>query len=581
MQYRLIENSLNDQHRVLETILFNRGVIDSKKYLHLNDSHNVKDNVLCGYYNLNNIEDAINTFDYHYSDRNNIGILVDSDPDGYTSAAIMYQYIKAMDETYPVKYFVQPKNKAHGLNGLDLSMFDDIDLLIIPDAGTNDIKECNELVDNGKTVLIFDHHEQENNKVQSEAIIVNNQMSDEYKNKDLSGVGIVYNFLCALDNYYWQAYADSFIDLVALGNISDVMDLRSYETRYLVNCGLTSIKNKFFQELLNAQSYSTKDIISIHNIAWYITPILNALIRIGSYEDRVLLFRAFIDDYEEFDYKKRGGEIVKETIYERAARLCKNAKGRQDKARDKIFEQLLAKADLNDKVCVIEVDDEDNEVGGIVGLSAMKLSDAIQRPCIIVKRMTDDDGNEVLSGSCRNYNNSPVEDLKEVINGTNQFIFCQGHANAAGVSMYADNLESAKKALNEELKDIVYDSSYLCDFVLDIDDLTIGFIQDIDSLYWLWCTGIKEAVVAIENIQVARKDIYIQGKNRDSVAFTINDIKFVQFKLKDGDPLYDFMHEWGGEPDDIITFNIVGECSINEYQNNLTPQVMIKDVMTA
>ena len=75
--------------------------------------------------------------------------------------------------------------------------------------------------------------------------------------------------------------------------------------------------------------------------------------------------------------------------------------------------------------------------------------------------------------------------------------------------------------------------------------------------------------VTIENIQIARKDIYIQGKNRDSVAFTINDIKFVQFKLKNGDPLYDFMNEWGGEPDDIITFNVVGECSINEYQNNL------------
>ena len=117
-----------------------------------------------------------------------------------------------------------------------------------------------------------------------------------------------------------------------------------------------------------------------------------------------------------------------------------------------------------------------------------------------------------------------------------------------------------------------------CDFIIDIDDLSIGFIQDIDSLHWLWCTGIKEAVIAIENIQVARKDIYVQGKNRDSVTFTINDIKFVQFKLKNGDPLYDFMNERGGEPDVIITFNVVGECSINEYQGNLTPQVMIKDV---
>ena len=159
----------------------------------------------------------------------------------------------------------------------------------------------------------------------------------------------------------------------------------SEPTRYITDEGLKHIHNKLFETLLNAQSYSTKGIVSIHNISWYITPILNSLIRIGSYEDRTLLFRAFIDDYEEFDYKKRGGEIVKENIYERVTRLCKNSKSRQDKMRDKIFEQLIDKVNLDDKVCMVEVDDID--VSGIIGLSAMKLADSIQRPCIIVNKM--------------------------------------------------------------------------------------------------------------------------------------------------------------------------------------------------
>lgn len=569
MQYKLIENSLNDINNIVKTILLNRGVQNPQRYLNLDES------VLCDWHNLDNIEDAVKCFDYHFCNKHKIGILVDSDPDGYTSAAIMYKYIKSMDETYPVLYFVHEKNKAHGLSSFDLNVFKGLDLLIIPDAGTNDTEQIEELknVYNIETIIL-DHHMQEEIGKDNPAIIVNNQISPNYSNKDCCGANVTWEFLRALDDYYWNNYSDYYIDLVSLANISDIMNMLSEPTRYITDEGLKHIHNKLFKSLLEAQSYSTKDVISIHNISWYITPIINALIRIGSYEERVLLFRAFIDDYEEFDYKKRNGEIVKENIYERVTRFCKNAKSRQDKMRDKVFEQLLDKVDLNDKVCIVEVDDDNIE--GIVGLSAMKLSDAIQRPCVIVKRMFDDNGDEVLSGSGRNFNNSPIESLKDVLNNTELFLWNVGHNNAFGSSLYACELDHVKQVLNESLKDITYDPSYMCDFIIDIDCLSIGFIQEIDKLGWLWCTGIKEPLVAIKNICVARKDIHIQGKERDSITFTINDIKFVQFKLKKGDLLYNFVNDWGDD-DELIIFDIVGECSVNNYKGILTPQIQIKD----
>ena len=569
MQYKLIENSLNDINNIVKTILLNRGVQNPQRYLNLDES------VLCDWHNLDNIEDAVKCFDYHFCNKHKIGILVDSDPDGYTSAAIMYKYIKSMDETYPVLYFVHEKNKAHGLSSFDLNVFKGLDLLIIPDAGTNDTEQIEELknVYNIETIIL-DHHMQEEIGKDNPAIIVNNQISPNYSNKDCCGANVTWEFLRALDDYYWNNYSDYYIDLVSLANISDIMNMLSEPTRYITDEGLKHIHNKLFKSLLEAQSYSTKDVISIHNISWYITPIINALIRIGSYEERVLLFRAFIDDYEEFDYKKRNGEIVKENIYERVTRFCKNAKSRQDKMRDKVFEQLLDKVDLNDKVCIVEVDDDNIE--GIVGLSAMKLSDAIQRPCVVVKRMFDDNGDEVLSGSGRNFNNSPIESLKDVLNNTELFLWNVGHNNAFGSSLYACELDHVKQVLNESLKDITYDPSYMCDFIIDIDCLSIGFIQEIDKLGWLWCTGIKEPLVAIKNICVARKDIHIQGKERDSITFTINDIKFVQFKLKKGDLLYNFVNDWGDD-DELIIFDIVGECSINNYKGILTPQIQIKD----
>ena len=570
MQYKLIENSLNDTNNIVETILLNRGIKNPEHYLNLDES------VLCNYHDLENIDEAVKCFDYHFCNRHEIGILVDQDPDGYCSGSIMYRYIKAMDEAYPVHYFIHERNKAHGLASFDLNVFRGLDLLIIPDAGTNDTDYIKELmVEYEISVIVLDHHMQEEVGKDNPAIVVNNQISSNYSNKDCCGTHITWEFLRALDDYYWNCYSDYYIDLVALANISDIMNMLSEPTRYITDEGLKHIHNKLFETLLNAQSYSTKGIVSIHNISWYITPILNSLIRIGSYEDRTLLFRAFIDDYEEFDYKKRGGEVVKENIYERVTRLCKNSKSRQDKMRDKIFEQLIDKVNLDDKVCMVEVDDID--VSGIIGLSAMKLADSIQRPCIIVNKMLDSNGNEVLNGSCRNFNNSPVESLKEVIDETSEFIFCQGHNNAAGVSLYADNFEAAKQALNESLKDITYDPSYMCDFIIDIDSLSISFIQDVDKLSWLWCTGIKEPLICIKNIQVTKKDIHIQGKDRDSIAFTINDIKFVQFKLKNGDPIYDFINDWLSDENELVTLNVIGECSINDYKGILTPQVLIKD----
>ena len=177
-------------------------------------------------------------------------------------------------------------------------------------------------------------------KTPSNTIVVNNQLSENYSNKSLCGAGVTYEFLRALDEHYWQDFAENFIDLNAFGNISDVMDLRNPSTRYYVNRGLQNIKNKALNAMIQAQAYSMHNEVNIHNISWYVTPIFNAMIRIGSFEERDLLFRAFINDYKEFDYKKRDGTVVKESIYDRAARLCKNCKSRQDKMRDKLFAEL-------------------------------------------------------------------------------------------------------------------------------------------------------------------------------------------------------------------------------------------------
>lgn len=565
MQYKLFENSLNDKENIIETVLLNRGIKDPQEYLNLNKA------CTNDYKNLENIDKAVDCFEKHFENSDNIAILVDCDPDGYTSAALIYKYIKELDENYPVHYIIHSNNKAHGLAKMDDGDFklpEGTKLLIIPDAGTNDATECNRLIEKGIDCIILDHHESEDIAKDNKAIIVNNQMSNKYSCKSFSGVGIVYEFLRALDDTFVCDLANKYLDLVAFGNVSDVMDIRNSQTRYYIEEGLESIDNKFLKALDKAQEFSTKGKINIHNISWYWTPICNAMIRIGSLEDRDLLFRAFIETDEVFPYKKRGTtEEVDEDIYTRAARLCKNTKSRQDKMRDALCEELKEQINPNDKAAVLVTTDAD---AGIVGLSTMRLAEWANKPCIVLKEHTDG----VLGGSARNYNNSPIKDFKEVVNSVCLFNFAQGHSNAFGCEITTDKLEAAKEALNNALENYEYDNTIYCDFILDVYDVDYAFIKTIDDSKWLYGTGIEEPIVAIENIEISADDCMVMGKNQDSVAFMYGGVKYCKFKCKEDDKLLEFANGIG---DDYITLTVIGKCSINEYKGTCTAQVIIDE----
>lgn len=584
MKYRLYDNEI-DSNNVIEKVLWNRGIKDYQKYLSLDQSVEIP------YNKLNNITKAVEVFLKHYENKDSISILVDSDPDGYTSAAAMYLYIKRLDQNYPVSYIMHKKEKAHGLSE-DVVIPEGTKLLIIPDAGTNDYIQCTQLLSEEiiEDIIILDHHEAEinrwrNNDVVDHVTVVNNQMSENYTNKDLSGVGVVYKFLQALDEATWNEYADDYLDLVALGNISDVMNMTSFETRYYVNEGLKQINNKFFNALIQAQEFSMKGKVNIHNVQWYCTPVLNGCIRVGSNEERELLFKAMIEQDEFFEYKKRAtkdkpAEVIQESIYDRAARLSKNAKSRQDKIRDKgvaeITKLINNTYNENNKVIMVDVSDIlDNK--GLTGVLAIKIAEMFNKPCILLKKFVDN-GKIFYGGSARNIDNSPIESFKDIVNETGVFIYAQGHANAFGQCIELDKVDEANKRFNELLKDIKYDATYIVDYILDSSEIDPSLPIEMAQLDDVIAQGVSEPLVAIENITLTRKDVSLTGKISNTLKFTLpNGIEFVQFFCKDGMTLYDWINEtWDAK--DSITINIVGQPGVNDFMGTRTPQVVIKDV---
>ena len=132
----------------METILCNRGIKDIEKYLSLSsdDTHN--------YFLLSNIKDAVNCFVEHIRKNSNIHIIVDPDVDGNVSAAMIYRYIKNdLEYQGRVTYSIHTQ-KQHGISS-DINVPNDCNLLIVPDAGTNDVQQCKGLKDSNVDILIL------------------------------------------------------------------------------------------------------------------------------------------------------------------------------------------------------------------------------------------------------------------------------------------------------------------------------------------------------------------------------------------------------------------------------------------
>lgn len=566
MRYELIKGSTNNLSNPIKTVLFNRGVENYTKYLTLSE------NDIESYDDLDNIDDAIECFAEHFENHHSIGILVDTDTDGICSATIMAKYIRSYYDSYPVYMIVHQRNKAHGLESQDFDIPSDVKLMIIPDSSSNDIDECQKLIDAGIDCIVLDHHEKSDTRA-FPGILVNNQTSDNYYNKAASGTHVTWDFLRALDDHYWENYASQFTDLVALANIADVMNIKSESTRAVINIGLDNIKNKMFAELVKSQDYSMKGRANPHTIAFCIAPMINAFLRLATFEERKLLVEAFCEDeLKVFEYTKRGAsKPTLENIYEHMVRLMTSYRGKQNRSRDKSVKLLLDKAREceNDKVVIIDGTHEIDQ--SLTGLVAVRISEAINKPVLLVRKR-----GEELAGSGRAFNNCPIDDFRSLTEQCPYITLAQGHNAAFGTSLLAENLNNVRTWFNEQLDSISMDKVYTVDFIIDAENLDVGFVQAIDKYQDLWGQGLAEPLVAIENVTIARSDIRVQGKNFDSIAFTINDIKYVIFKLSETDPLLEWASSWEDDGDEI-TISLVGKVSLSEYKGMYTPQCTIEE----
>jgi len=427
---------LNDS---LESILKSRGVDNPNMFLHLTED------VIEDYNNFDNMELAGELLLEHINKESKIAIQVDFDLDGYSSGAVMYLYLKeicnCLKKPFNVEYLIHSK-KTHGLSKESMLKIEQgkYNLIVIPDASSNDFKEHKTLFDNGIDILILDHHI--TYKYSEYACVVNNQLSKNIKNKAMTGVGVVYKFCKYLDTRLNIDLADNYLDLVSIGMVADSCDMRDLESRYLVLKGLKQIedkvnKNYFLTAIFKEKSYSMSNKVTISGVAFYMSPTVNCIIRGGDYETKVNLFKAFIGEPDRFTDKIRGKGEVEMCVEDYMIRIYKKLKKKQDDTVKKsvaLLSEQIDKYDLN-KSEILVVNGSEIEDSTYNRIVVNKISSTYHKHSMILSPVKDD-----LKGSATGMRNKEITDFRKWCEDSKIFNYAAGHPMAFGASIPSKNI---------------------------------------------------------------------------------------------------------------------------------------------
>lgn len=507
---------------------------------------------------LRNFEKGMDLLLGHIKKESKIGILVDTDTDGYTSSAIMYQWILDKNPNANLQYFNQ-EGKVHGIM---LSAFKDIelDLLIVPDAGSGQIHEHKALKDRGWDLLVLDHHELQE---ESEYAVVINPHNEKctYPNKNLSGGAVVYKFIEAIDRRLASIDYVKYIDLAAISIISDVMSIKSPENKAIVNIGLSNLNNPYMVAAFKADQRLLNKNINPISFAFYVVPVINATIRMGEKEDKDNLFEAICG-------LQRPEPVI--------ASLLK-IKGKQDRSKEPLITRICYDLAKNgrDKGKIIFAEPPANTPKSLTGLIAGQLTSAYNRPVLLGR---EDKERGVITGSLRSLNDSSVENLKDFCEASGLFNWVAGHQAAAGFEIPTENLEKFLAYVDDNLPPVVKEYNVALSLTEEKDAQEA--IKEISILEDHLASDFKEVLIYDEFVARAG-DIQLRGAKQDTLIIRnpINGMEYIKFRHKNGTSTSGFGKiNFDGNEYDGGLLRIVGKPSINEFNGVETAQLVIVDL---
>ena len=583
MKYELI-NSPNQKYSAKEQILINRGIAekDLYHYTHLTDDDINKPETFGDLL----IEATAKCLQNHIDRHSTICVIVDCDCDGYTSSAILINYLFDMtNEDYINNkvFWYMHEGKQHGLSDcFDWIEDNGPDLVIIPDAGSNDITYLQQLEDKGIDVIILDHHEVEETdfwrtEFHPHLFLINSQ-SPNYPNKELSGAGVVYQFCRYVDQQNKTNYANWYLDLCALGLDGDMMSLQSFETRRLITKGLNpaNIHNPFIYGMWEKNKFKLGDNPTAWGATFYIVPLVNAITRSGTLEEKELIFNSMLKfkAFKEIPSNKRGHKLGEmEQLVTQAIRTCTNVKNRQTRDEEKaleLVEHLIRDNNMMEHKVLLFLLEPKQVRPEVRGLVANKLMARYQRPCCMLTKRINENDCITYEGSARGCDKVGVTEFKDICAATQVCDYTIGHQGAFGLGLPADKIDDFLKRTDMQLANMSSEPVYYVDYIWRMADVDPEAILEIGEMDKFWGKDCDEALVAIKGLQITKDMIQMMASNTVKISLP-NGVSIIKFRMPDEE--YDKLCSESG----YVQIDAVGTCNVNEWNGNRFPQILLQD----
>lgn len=489
-------------------------------------------------------------------DNKKVVIIQDSDQDGICSATLAYNMLRWYGIKHSNIISLFHSDKTHGLTPEIMQKLKsymipfnfDIRMVIIPDAGSNDIEQIEELVNIYRVmVVVLDHHEVDKSNLgkldslqrQPNFIIVNNQL-ERRTNKDLCGAGVVFKFWQALCMDFNDIEYSYYLDLVALANIADVMDMRNLENIVFNKWGLwKGVTNPFLRALCEKYCKKTNG-ITPEDIAWNVAPKLNAVCR---YDDEwikhyvLLAFCEIVDNYD---------DAIKDI--ERCYRY-------QRETVKKMYEKLISEQHPQDSYGKVVIKFCENTP--YTGLVANKLMEYYNKPVLLVH----EDGGR-YTGSCR----SPVP-IREQVAAFPDVVFAQGHERAFGVSWNKNDVKVLVDYL--EQLDLNICVEQVVASTLNPSNIPTWLFEVAEQYARCWGTGVEAPKFYIPRVRINAKDIRTLGSG-NTLKFTYKDVDYLKFFASNNDK--ELLSIGKNKP---LIIDLLGTLGVNKYNGRKTLQVKI------
>ena len=454
--YAKIDGTHMDNAEIIDAILQSRNIEDIGSFLRPSSD------ALIPFEEMKGLEEAYHVIDDAITMGEKFLVLADVDADGCTSNAIITRYLRKCGAEVEC---VINEGKKHGAEGFDLSLLEDIGVMIIVDSLNNDPAVYKRILDTGVRLVVFDHHIVSQELLDANLDFVLVSSAKDYQNDQLSGAGVCMKYALYADYMNLTSYADDLWAYAAIGLIADMSSMLVPENRYIAYRGLAQFKNPVVQKMVGNYCFDSQ------SVSFSIGPLVNAAMRMSENEKAMNVF--LTDDEDEITC------LVKE---------LKDCKERQNEAVDSLLDGLLEQGELQlNKKCMFFIleNDTDAEITGLLGNRLLSL---YQRPLFILKLK-----NGQYAGSMRSVG---TDNFLEMANKTG-LCLCQGHPNAAGAFIDEDKFVQFRKIIEEELKDIEFSVSVEADIEIEASQVNENLIKQLNAINRISGSGFAPVKVLI------------------------------------------------------------------------------------